>query len=40
MQALQAQLDRALSSQPMKRQDTPADAEVILIQCALLLLVA
>ncbi len=28
-QALQAQLDRVISSQPMKRQDTPADAEVL-----------
>ncbi len=29
-QALQAQLDRVVSSQPMKRQDTAADAEVVL----------
>jgi hypothetical protein len=29
LQALQAQLDRVISSQPMKRQDTAADAEVL-----------
>ncbi len=31
-QALKAQLDRVVSSQPMKRQETAADAEVTPLQ--------
>jgi hypothetical protein len=39
-QALQAQLDRVISSQPMKRQDTPADAEVLQLASAIILDIA